>query len=165
MRKCSSRAFQWMVISVGFDNFKCFGAISVSHPWWQKSPSVLKGFSYWVISWLNVDLWPFSTACYVEFYCLFLLPEHMFLIPFVTWVCHMRCLIHLLGYATCFTTSKTSYCVPTILIPRQVTVLGGLTLFNSKINYCPGYVYCFYTQENMPTVVSIVLYPRQVTVY
>jgi hypothetical protein len=37
IRKCSSRAFQWIVILVGFDNLKFFWAISVSHPWW---PSV-----------------------------------------------------------------------------------------------------------------------------
>jgi hypothetical protein len=41
MVKCSSRPFQWMVMSVGFDNLKFIWAISVSRPWWQKSPSVL----------------------------------------------------------------------------------------------------------------------------
>jgi hypothetical protein len=40
IRKCSSRAFQWMVMSVGF------GAISMSHPWWQKSPSDLNQLTH-----------------------------------------------------------------------------------------------------------------------
>jgi hypothetical protein len=39
IKKCSSRAFQWMVMSVGSDHFKIWGAISVSLPWWQKSQS------------------------------------------------------------------------------------------------------------------------------
>jgi hypothetical protein len=33
-------SFQWMVMSVGFDNLKTFWAISVSCPWRQKLPSV-----------------------------------------------------------------------------------------------------------------------------
>jgi hypothetical protein len=37
----SESAFQWMVMSLGFDNLKIFWAISVSRPR-QKSPSVLK---------------------------------------------------------------------------------------------------------------------------
>jgi hypothetical protein len=36
---CSQRAFQRMVMSVGFDNLKFWGAISVSCPWCLKSPS------------------------------------------------------------------------------------------------------------------------------
>jgi hypothetical protein len=43
IRMCSSRAFQWMVMSVDFLNLKCFWAISVFRPWWQKSLSVPKG--------------------------------------------------------------------------------------------------------------------------
>jgi hypothetical protein len=43
IRKYSSRAFQWMVNLVSrFQQSLIFGAISVSHPQWQKSPSVLK---------------------------------------------------------------------------------------------------------------------------
>jgi hypothetical protein len=42
IRKCFPRAFQWMVMPVVFDNHKIFRTISVSRPWWQKSPSVLE---------------------------------------------------------------------------------------------------------------------------
>jgi hypothetical protein len=42
IRKCSSSAFQSMVLSVDFDNLWMFWAISMSCPRWQKScPSVL----------------------------------------------------------------------------------------------------------------------------
>jgi hypothetical protein len=50
IRKCSSRPFQWMVMSVCFDNLRSFWVISVSRPWWWKSPSVLKEESPW-LSW------------------------------------------------------------------------------------------------------------------
>jgi hypothetical protein len=40
--KCSSRAFQWMVMSVGSDNLK-FGGNFCVLTWWQKSLPVLKG--------------------------------------------------------------------------------------------------------------------------
>jgi hypothetical protein len=43
---CSSWAFQWMVMSVDFDNLKCFGQFRCpALACWQKSPSVLKSTS------------------------------------------------------------------------------------------------------------------------
>jgi hypothetical protein len=39
--QCNSRAFQWMIMSLSFDNLNICWAISVSCPWWwQTSPSV-----------------------------------------------------------------------------------------------------------------------------